>query len=98
MVLRGARDCAGLRVSFRKCDIFWEQTVEVMCDHSPRGKSFLQIVSRVERNGDSSSWPFSHSGIIPSCLLIKSSRKDVCCSAVEDNTLELQYLPGELKS
>lgn len=55
MVLTGARDCRDLRVSFRKCDISWEQTVEVMCDLSPRGKSLVQIASRVDMNGDSSS-------------------------------------------
>lgn len=55
MVLRGERDCRGLRVSFRKCDISWEQTVEVICDLSPRGKSLVKIASRVDRNGDSSS-------------------------------------------
>lgn len=55
MVLKGGRDCGGLPVSFRKCDISWEQTVEVMCDLSPRGKSLVQIISRVDRNGDSSS-------------------------------------------
>lgn len=55
MVLRGARDSVGLRVSFSKCDISWEQTAEVMCDISPRGKSQVQIVSRLDINGDSSS-------------------------------------------
>lgn len=55
MVLGGAGDCGGLRVSFRKCDISWEQTVEMMCDLSPGGKSLVQIVSGVDRNGDSSS-------------------------------------------
>lgn len=39
MVLKGGRDCGGLRVRFWKCDISWEQTVEVMCDLSPRGQS-----------------------------------------------------------
>ena len=37
MVPRGAGGCAGSRVSFRKCDISREQTVEVMSDLSPRG-------------------------------------------------------------
>lgn len=55
MALRGARDCRGSRVSFRKCDISGEQTVEVMCDLSLRGASLVQIVSRVDMNSDSSS-------------------------------------------
>lgn len=48
-------DSVGLRVSFTKCDISWEQTAGVMCDISPRGKSQVQIVSGLDINGDSSS-------------------------------------------
>lgn len=68
MGLGGARDCGGLRGSFRKCDIFWEQTVEVIFDHSPGGKSFLQIVSRVERNVTAPHDPFlTLASFLPVC-------------------------------
>lgn len=46
---------AGLLVSFTKCDISREQTAELMCDISPRGESQVQIASRLDINGDSSS-------------------------------------------
>jgi len=52
---RKAGDSRGLLGSFRKCDISWEQTVEVMGDLSPRGKILAQIVSKVDGNSDSSS-------------------------------------------
>lgn len=45
----------GSQESFSKCDISWEQTAEVMCDISPGGKSQVQMVSRVDITGDSSS-------------------------------------------
>lgn len=46
---------AGLPVSFTKCDISREQTAGLMCDISPRGESQVQIASRLDINGDSSS-------------------------------------------
>lgn len=72
---------------------FYEWVSGIVTSHGSRllrwrvtpvpGESFVQIASRVDRNGDSSSWPFSHSGIFPSCSLIEGSRKGVLCSAVE---------------
>lgn len=67
---------AGLPVSFTKCDISREQTAGLMCDISPRGESQVQIASRLDINGDSSSWPFPHSAIIPSCPLTKGSTEE----------------------
>lgn len=67
---------ASLPVSFTKCDISREQTAGLMCDISPRGESQVQIASRLDINGDSSSWPFPHSTIIPSCPLTTGSTEE----------------------
>lgn len=54
------------------------------CVTSLPGESLsVRIASRGDRYVDSSSWPYAHSGIILSCLLIEVSRKEVFCSAVE---------------
>lgn len=70
---QGCGGVTGLPVSFSKCDISREQTAGLMCDISPRGESQVQIASPLDINGDSSSWPFPHSAIIPSCPLTKGS-------------------------
>lgn len=68
----------GLLVSFRKCDISWGRTIEEVCNLNPRGKSLAEIVSGVDEKGDSSSWPFSHSSIIPSCSPIRGTEQRKC--------------------